>query len=183
MSYNDTIGDNKYYNKGLYGQGNNSNGVFSYKNTGGYSYGSKRNISSLDTESKNQNQVGPTKNAAALQKTGGGGNNGSGGNEAMAEVEAGVAAVKDVATIWSIWQQNKLARKEFKFNKEMAIKNYNMAKQAYDDRRHRSATVNDNMFGSQAQERYKDLSKDWNNNSVDSKSKQISKLDNAIGTR
>ncbi len=53
----------------------------------------------------------------------------------------GVGILKDIGSIYSMHQQNKLARKEFKFNKAMSIKNYNMALRAYNDNVNRNRSV------------------------------------------
>jgi len=75
-------------------------------------------------------------------------------NGSLQELGAGLGAAQTIAGLWSTWEQNKLAKDSFAFNKQMATKNYNMAKDAYDRRNRRSSNIADQLAGKSYDEVY-----------------------------
>jgi hypothetical protein len=68
----------------------------------------------------------------------------------------GMGALESVGNLWSAWENNKLAKKQFAFNKDMATKNYALAKDAYERRVRRSDNLTRAQSGEDMQSIYKD---------------------------
>ncbi len=60
---------------------------------------------------------------------------------------AAIGAVQTIGGLWSAWEQNKLAKEQFKFNKDMATKNFALSKDAYDRQVRRSNNLTRSMQG------------------------------------
>jgi hypothetical protein len=81
-------------------------------------------------------------------------NDGSLTNLGIASV--GMGTLQTVGNLWSAWESNALAKKQFSFNKDMAKKNYALAKDAYERRARRSDNLTRAQSGESMQNIYRD---------------------------
>jgi len=65
----------------------------------------------------------------------------------MGYINAGANLAQGIASLYSAFQNNSLARKTFNFNKDMMQKNYELAKDAYDRKVRRTAHIDAQLSG------------------------------------
>jgi hypothetical protein len=95
------------------------------------------------------NGIGIGNNKTALTNA-----DGSLSNLGIASV--GLGTISTLGNLWSAWEGNQLAKKQFSFNKNMATKNYKLAKDAYERRLRRSDNLTRAQNGESMQNIYGD---------------------------
>jgi len=95
----------------------------------------------------NKNDFGSASSQDGFGSAAGGSSGFFGDMSGAEKTNFGINALATVGGLYSMFEQNKLAKDSFKFNKEMATKNYNMTKDAYDRRIRRGSNISDQLAG------------------------------------